>query len=149
MRERLEPVVWTRTALRDQVWTAMSPECALSSSRCPRWTAKVVSISGASSVAARARTSNTGGSFSAPGRDDGRGLAEQVDLATHGPGKMGVQVRVAGVGCECPAGVRDGSVDEREIPLDDAHRGGVQRAAALLHHALQISHGRIILPLRS
>src|SRR5206468_6524054 len=67
------------------------------------------------------RASSTGGLPSALGRDDGRGLTEQVDLAAHGPGEVRVEVGVVRVGRERPAGVRDGPIDEREVALENAH----------------------------
>src|SRR5690242_17386413 len=138
IRDRCSPLACTRTALRAQVCTTMSPEWVLSSRRCPRCTVKVVSMSGASAVAARARASSTGGLLSAPGRDDGRGLTKQVDLAAHGPGEVGVEVRIVGVGRERPAGLRDGPVDEREVALENVHGGRIEDSPALLEHLLQL-----------
>src|SRR4051812_13559611 len=123
----------TRRAFRAQVRTVTSPACACSSSRCPRWTAMVVSGPSdcAKASTARANVASTGKLLSALSDGQARGLAQEVDLPVHRTGEMRVEVCVVGIGGERAAGVGDGLVNPREILLDDLDRLGIEAAAAL------------------
>jgi hypothetical protein len=93
MSTRLRPPgsASTRTALRFQALTAISPAKALTVSRCPRSTGMVESICwvrATATSAAENRVDSTGIVLSARGGHQRGGLPEQLELAPHGLGEV-------------------------------------------------------------
>src|SRR2546430_16197428 len=130
MRSRLECSACSRTSLRSQARTAISPPKLLTSSRLPARTGKVVSVCCATARAARARVVTNIVLLLDPLRDAAR-LAQQIELAPHRFGEMVIQVHVAGVLRQRPARLCDRRVDRRETLLEHAAGGAVQPARPL------------------
>src|SRR5438046_7247591 len=109
MRSRLECSACSRTSLRSQARTAISPPKLLISSRLPGRTAKVVSVCCRAARAARARVGTNISLLLDPLRDAAR-LTQQLDLAPHRLGEMGIHVPVAGTLAQAPACLHHGTV---------------------------------------
>src|SRR6266480_7308213 len=145
MRSRLECSACSRTSLRSQARTAISPPKLLISSRLPGRTAKVVSVCCRAARAARARVGTNISLLLDPLRDAAR-LAQQLDFAPHRFGEMVIQVRVAGILRQRPARLRDGRVDRRETVLEHPDGQAVEPpgALALVQRALQLGDGAVV-----
>src|SRR5437773_2280613 len=145
IRSRLECSACSRTSLRSQARTAISPPKLLTSSRLPARTGKVVSVCCATARAARARVVTNIVLLLDPLRDAAR-LAQQIELAPHRFGEMVIQVHVAGVLRQRPARLRDGRVDRRETVLEHPDGQAVEApgALALVQRALQLGDGAVV-----